>query len=626
MHRVIGLLGGVVAHVDIVLLVGAGGQIVDHGGVREDTQLALKTRGGVLDHHETVVEVGVLVEERRQLAHQAVEQTVDAAVAHFAQIRDRDAEVVGRHTGIGAVGVAAHQRDRAAVLFIEDERVVDGRVELDGERRLRVLDGLFDRAVELRHAADGQRVLHAVATAALKHGAVLQNGADVGRGVDLVGVRAHGHQALVHSHQRTLEHLERERARNVCRQAERLRVIDRKRRERGDGRGAGEQDKAFFGRKHDGLESRALERLCAVKRFALIGGPALADHHHADVALERQIADRAVAGDDGADARVEHVADQRERFKTDARMAGAEVAEHDKHHCARALLGDGLADGAGVGVDVVALDRLAVLFGDELLPVVTKARGQTIDGLALVACSISGISISSFFVWMIPMALLTLLAIYLVYLRRVPRTVGETGRSKKECVRLLLRSLWSLLLAIAVIIVFSLPTWAVVTVVAAVNALVEKFSVQEVRDAVVKGFDLKSLLGITMTYVFKDLLILGGVIDVLPTYFEHLPIPAFLVLVILYAFGTLVAGSSAAAAAFIPLAYTMILDGGAFLLALLMNVSFASSQLSPTHICTAIISDYFGVTFFATVKKLLPLFLLTVLIACSYYMLLTAVF
>ena len=223
---------------------------------------------------------------------------------------------------------------------------------------------------------------------------------------------------------------------------------------------------------------------------------------------------------------------------------------------------------------------------------------------------------------MIPMALLTFLAIYLVYLRRVPRTVGETGRSKKECVRLLLRSLWSLLLAIAVIIVFSLPTWAVVTVVAAVNALVEKFSVQEVRDAVVKGFDLKSLLGITMTYVFKDLLILGGVIDVLPTYFEHLPIPAFLVLVILYAF----AGSSAAAAAFIPLAYTMIPDGGAFLLALLMNVSFASSQLSPTHICTAIISDYFGVTFFATVKKLLPLFLLTVLIACGYYMLLTAVF
>ena len=325
--------------------------------------------------------------------------------------------------------------------------------------------------------------------------------------------------------------------------------------------------------------------------------------------------------------------DLRHRFE-DAQRATNGLMRDPRLKTSLACMFIGLMQGpatvtiCGGMVDTMAGDHLK---NDEKAAVATylrhisEAMVPTFTGV-IVACSISGISISSFFVWMLPMALLTLLAIYLVYLRRVPRTVGETGRSKKECVRLLLRSLWSLLLAIAVIIVFSLPTWAVVAVVAAVNALVEKFSAQEVRDAVVKGFGLKSLLGITMTYVFKDLLVLSGVIDVLPTYFEHLPIPVFLVLVILYAFGTLVAGSSAAAAAFIPLAYTMIPDGGAFLLALLMNVSFASSQLSPTHICTAIISDYFGVTFFATVKKLLPLFLLTVLIACGYYMLLTAVF
>lgn len=325
--------------------------------------------------------------------------------------------------------------------------------------------------------------------------------------------------------------------------------------------------------------------------------------------------------------------DLRHRFE-DAQRAMNGLMRDPRLNTSLAYMFSGLMQGpatvtiCGGMVDTMAGEHLK---NDEKAAVATylrhisEAMVPTFTGV-IVACSISGISISSFFVWMLPMALLTLLAIYLVYLRRVPRTVGETGRSKKECVRLLLRSLWSLLLAIAVIIVFSLPTWAVVAVVAAVNALVEKFSAQEVRDAVVKGFGLKSLLGITMTYVFKDLLVLSGVIDVLPTYFEHLPIPVFLVLVILYAFGTLVAGSSAAAAAFIPLAYTMIPDGGAFLLALLMNVSFASSQLSPTHICTAIISDYFGVTFFATVKKLLPLFLLTVLIACGYYMLLTAVF
>ena len=242
--------------------------------------------------------------------------------------------------------------------------------------------------------------------------------------------------------------------------------------------------------------------------------------------------------------------DLRHRFE-DAQRAMNGLMRDPRLNTSLACMFIGLMQGpatvtiCGGMVDTMAGDHLK---NDEKAAVATylrhipEAMVPTFTGV-IVACSISGISISSFFVWMLPMALLTLLTIYLVYLRRVPRTVGETGRSKKECVRLLLRSLWSLLLAIAVIIVFSLPTWAVVAVVAAVNALVEKFSAQEVRDALIKGFDLKSLLGITMTYVFKDLLILGGVIDVLPTYFEHLPIPAFLVLVILYAFGTLVAGS-----------------------------------------------------------------------------------
>jgi len=243
--------------------------------------------------------------------------------------------------------------------------------------------------------------------------------------------------------------------------------------------------------------------------------------------------------------------DLRHRFE-DAQRAMNGLMRDPRRNTSLACMFIGLMQGpatvtiCGDMVDTMAGEHLK---NDEKAAVATylrhipEAMVPTFTGV-IVACSISGISISSFFVWMLPMALLTLLAIYLVYLRRVPRTVGETGRSKKECVRLLLRSSWSLLLAIAVIIVFSLPTWAVVAVVAA----------------------------------------------------------------------------------FIPLAYTMIPDGGAFLLALLMSVSFASSQLSPTHICTAIISDYFGVTFFATVKKLLPLFLLTVLIACGYYMLLTAVF
>lgn len=325
--------------------------------------------------------------------------------------------------------------------------------------------------------------------------------------------------------------------------------------------------------------------------------------------------------------------DLRHRFE-DSQQAMNGLLRDSRLNTSLACMFIGLMQGpatvtiCGGMVESMAADHLK---NDEKAAVATylrhipEAMVPTFTGV-IVACSISGISISSFFVWMIPMALFILGIIYFVYLRRVPRVVEETGCGKRKCISLLLKSLWSLFLAIAVIIVFSLPAWAVVAVVVVINAFVEKFSAQEIRGALVKGFDLNLLLGITMTYVFKDLLVLGGVIDVLPTYFEHLPIPSFLVLVILYVFGTLVAGSSAAAAAFIPLAYTMIPDGGTFLLVLLMSVSFATSQISPTHPCTSIISGYFGVTFFATVKKILPLFLLTILIACGYYVLLTAVF
>lgn len=277
-------------------------------------------------------------------------------------------------------------------------------------------------------------------------------------------------------------------------------------------------------------------------------------------------------------------------------------------------------------VDTMAGDRLTA---DEKAAAATylrhipEAMFPTFTGV-IVACSISGISISSFFLWMLPVLLFCIGIVFLVYFRRIPRSVEQSGRSKSDCLRLLFKSLWSLFLAIGVIIIFSLPTWAVVTVVVALNAFVEKLSARELRDSIVKGFDYKTILGIVMAYVFKDMLILGGVIEVLPTYFEHLPIPSFLVLAILYMFGTLVASGNAAAAAFIPLAYSMIPDGGAFLLVLLMTVSFASSQLSPTHICTPIISDYFKVTFFSTVKKLLPLSALTATAACVYYAALTA--
>ena len=184
--------------------------------------------------------------------------------------------------------------------------------------------------------------------------------------------------------------------------------------------------------------------------------------------------------------------DLRHRFE-DAQRAMNGLMRDPRLNTSLACMFIGLMQGpatvtiCGGMVDTMAGDHLK---NDEKAAVATylrhipEAMVPTFTGV-IVACSISGISISSFFVWMIPMALLTLLAIYLVYLRRVPRTVGETGRSKKECVRLLLRSLWSLLLAIAVI-------WSAVLMILGLKT-VHEFSFARTVAAV-----LYSLLGIVI--------------------------------------------------------------------------------------------------------------------------------
>lgn len=279
-------------------------------------------------------------------------------------------------------------------------------------------------------------------------------------------------------------------------------------------------------------------------------------------------------------------------------------------------------------VDSMAGDRLKP---DEKAAVSTFLRHipegiiPTFPGV-IMACSISGLPASSFFLWMLPILVMLIAITYFVYLRKVPKQADTATVSKAKSLKLLFRSLWSLLIGIALIIVFNLPTWAVIACIVVVNAFVEKLSFAQFRESLIKGLEYKTLLGIIMTYVFKDMLVLGGVIKVLPSYFEHLPIPAFLVLVILYFFGTLVASNNASAAAFIPLAYTMIPDGGVFLLVLLMSAGFSASQISPTHICTPIISDYFDVTFLQTVRKVLPLSLLNLVFSCLYYLLLVALF
>lgn len=243
----------------------------------------------------------------------------------------------------------------------------------------------------------------------------------------------------------------------------------------------------------------------------------------------------------------------------------------------------------------------------------------------IIATTLSGVAVSAFVTAILPMAAVLVAIGFAVYLRKIP-LAPDTGShgSKAENLKVLARSLWTIFTAIVIIIAFDLPAWLAVSAIVAVNFLVDRFSPADIRTALTKSLPLKMTLGTFGVFIFKDVLMATGVVDVLPDYFAMLPLPPFLTMALLFFFGTLVASSNAITSAFIPLAFSM-LHGGVALLVLLMGFSYAASQMSPVHICISIAAEDFHVSLGAFIRKMLPMVLIYAVILVGYYLLLTAV-
>lgn len=240
----------------------------------------------------------------------------------------------------------------------------------------------------------------------------------------------------------------------------------------------------------------------------------------------------------------------------------------------------------------------------------------------IIVCSLSGVSASSFVLAMLPMVAILIALGFLYYLRKVPKSSQEpqnAGFSPVQSLRQLLSSLWTILAAILMIVLFQMPAWLAVSIVIVVAIFVERFKPMELADLFRRAFDWRVILGTFAVFVFKDTLMFTGIFERLPDYFSALPIPLFLTLALLFFFGTLVAGSNAVGTAFTPLAF-QVMDGGVAQLVLLMGFAYSASQISPTHVCLPIASEYFGISLGALVRKILPLVLTYCVILVGYYL------
>ena len=228
----------------------------------------------------------------------------------------------------------------------------------------------------------------------------------------------------------------------------------------------------------------------------------------------------------------------------------------------------------------------------------------------------------AFILAMLPMIAALFFVGWLVYLRRIPRETGDhPEESKGYYVRLLMRSVWMIILTIALILLLELPVEAAVFVSIIVNIFVNHFSVGELIPFFRSAFETRLILNTWLIMIFKEILTATGVIQSLPEFFSTLPIPAFLVFALIFFLGTIVAGSQAMIVLCMSMAMGSVAPGhtGLAMFVLMMCMNYIAMQLSPTHICLTICAEDFSVSLGDLVKKTVPLVLVFTVISFLYY-------
>lgn len=246
----------------------------------------------------------------------------------------------------------------------------------------------------------------------------------------------------------------------------------------------------------------------------------------------------------------------------------------------------------------------------------------TYTGVLLMA-NLAGVPLGNFMIQMIvPMLVLGVLG-YFPYLHRLPKDPG-TPRSKnrgKDALHLLCH-LWTLLAILLLILVGKLSVVPAVAIVIVVAVFVYRFRPKELLPMLRSAFETKLLLNTFLVLVLKEFIAYTGVTETLPDTLSALPIPAYLIFALLFLVGGIISGTSGIIALGTPLAFAAIQGGGTPLMVMLMCMCHAASQISPTHICLVVASDYFHVTLGELIRKTLPVALLFCVLMIGYYRLL----
>ncbi|MDR1831217.1 MAG: DUF401 family protein [Fusobacteriaceae bacterium] len=249
---------------------------------------------------------------------------------------------------------------------------------------------------------------------------------------------------------------------------------------------------------------------------------------------------------------------------------------------------------------------------------ISEAFMPTYSGI-LLALQLSKVDMTKFVLGMLPMMACLFALGYIFYIRKIPKIETAPKKSDKgEDVKNFCLGLWPIIVTIIIVLTTHIAVYKAVIPVIVVLAFTRKFSLKEILPFFRTAFESKQIVNTIIIMIFKELLTYTGIIGRMPGYFSKLPVPTVVIFGIIFLVVPIVSGSQATIALALPLAYAAMPNGGLPLMIFLMCLVYIAMQMSPTHVCLAIVVERFKVSFIDLVRKTVPVALSFIAI-CSVY-------
>lgn len=244
----------------------------------------------------------------------------------------------------------------------------------------------------------------------------------------------------------------------------------------------------------------------------------------------------------------------------------------------------------------------------------------------LLALQLSGLSMSRYILAMMPLVGLLFVLGYVFYVRRIEPVRLPAAESKALALRGVCHGLWPILMTVLIIVVFELRVSLSVLIVIALQLVVERVKLSEIKSLIVSALEPRVLVMIGLVMVFKEVLASTGAIDRIAAGVAELTLSPVVVFSLIFFLASLLLGSSGTIAVLIPMAFAAVPGAGTPLLVLLMSVAYIAMQVAPTHICLGIVVNEFEISLADLIAKTMPILIIFLLLLTGYYQLLQLFF